>query len=196
MLTICSQQMRNASPRRSTQVLPTHRTPPSGETAETEVPVELFDAFVDRADHSMVVVTTATGSDLHGCLVGFHSQVSIEPRRYAVLLSNANDTYRAANASTQLAVNLLGVYDRPLASLFGERTSDGEVDKFDQCTWRRPGGGPPVIESAVAWFIGTIIDRVPMGDHTAFVLAPNNAGGDGSQQALRYRQVRNMDAGH
>ena len=56
----------------------------------------LFDEVVASANGAMVVVTAAVGEDRAGCLVGFHNQTSIEPRRYTVWLSKANHTYRVA----------------------------------------------------------------------------------------------------
>ena len=35
------------------------------------------------------------------------------------------------------------------------------VGKFDRCSWQREKGGPPILRPVLAWFVGTIIDRVP-----------------------------------
>ena len=43
--------------------------------------------IVAGLDAAMVVVTVAVGDERDGCLVGFHSQSSIDPRRYVVWLS-------------------------------------------------------------------------------------------------------------
>ena len=40
---------------------------------------EAFDDLIAAMDGAMVVVTTAAGDDVGGCLVGFHAQCSIEP---------------------------------------------------------------------------------------------------------------------
>ena len=56
------------------------------------------DAFMDRLNPEMCVVTAASGTERSGCLVGFSAQCSIEPARYAVWLSKANHTYGVARA--------------------------------------------------------------------------------------------------
>lgn len=158
--------------------------------------MEAFDELVARSDQSMIVVTAATGDRHHGCLVGFHSQVSIEPRRYLVALSHDNATFRAAEDASHLGVHLLGATDGDLASLFGSETADEGADKFTRCSWRQVDDGPPVLAGVAAWFIGTVVARHRLGDHTGFVLEPALAGVGSSALPLRYGQVRPLDAGH
>ncbi len=94
-------------------------------------------------DPPMVVVTTAVAGERAGCLVGFHSQSSIDPPRYDVWLSKANHTYRVALRSTHLAVHLLTADDLAVAEHFGTLTGD-EVDKFADVTLRgRPARRTP-----------------------------------------------------
>jgi flavin reductase (DIM6/NTAB) family NADH-FMN oxidoreductase RutF len=77
-----------------------------------------FDEFVSSLEHPMIVVTT-TSRDAHsGCLVGFHSQCSIEPPRYAVWLSKANRTFRIAAHADVFALHFLEESDRDLAVSF------------------------------------------------------------------------------
>jgi flavin reductase (DIM6/NTAB) family NADH-FMN oxidoreductase RutF len=159
---------------------------------------EGFDAFVGRADSAMVVVTvTAPDGARHGCLVGFHTQVSIESRRHLVLLSHANATYRAAVDADRLGVHLLGPDSHDLARLFGAETADDGVDKFATCAWSDPGdGGPPLLDDAVAWFVGRILEHRAVGDHSAFLLAPDAAGGTSVGPVLRLGDVDDLAAGH
>jgi hypothetical protein len=52
-----------------------------------------FGTIASSLDAALIVVTAAEGRQRAGCLVGFHSQSSIEPWRYCVWLSKANYTY-------------------------------------------------------------------------------------------------------
>ena len=63
--------------------------------------------FLDGVDYPMFVVTARRDGDHAGCLVGFATQVSIEPARFLVGLSVANHTYDVARDATTLAVHLL-----------------------------------------------------------------------------------------
>lgn len=95
---------------------------------------EPFDAAVGELDPPMIIVTTAAGDQRAGCLVGFHAQCSIEPRRYSVWLSKANHTLSVAFHAEHLAVHFLAQDDRDLAELFGTTTGD-DFDKFAHCDW-------------------------------------------------------------
>src|ERR1700760_1732449 len=90
---------------------------------------EAFSSIMESVDAPLVIVTTALGGERAGCLVGFHSQSSIDPARYCLWLSKANHTYRVALRSTYLAVHFLTSADLPLAEAFGTRTGD-DIDKF------------------------------------------------------------------
>ncbi|MFG3343587.1 flavin reductase family protein [Streptomyces sp. NPDC048018] len=130
-----------------------------------------LDPFTDVLDGPMYVVTTASGATRAGCLVGFVSQCSIDPPRFAVWLSIANHTYRVASEAEYLTVHLLHQGDRALAALFGEETGD-RVDKFARVAWRRGHGGSPVLQQLPVWFTGRIERRVEGGDHVCFLLEP------------------------
>ena len=80
-------------------------------------------------DTPMIVVTAAMDDERAGCLVGFHSQSSIEPERIAVWMSKANHTYRVMLRSEHFGVHYLTADDDDLAELFGTLTGD-EVDKL------------------------------------------------------------------
>ena len=76
-----------------------------------------FNALVADLDYPMVVVTTAAGSELAGCLVGFATQCSIDPPRFLVCISKQNRTYRVARGAELLAVHFLPADATDLAEL-------------------------------------------------------------------------------
>jgi flavin reductase (DIM6/NTAB) family NADH-FMN oxidoreductase RutF len=144
----------------------------------------------------MFVVTTKAGDELAGCLVGFATQVSIDPRRFLIGLSEANRTFRVAQHAQRLAVHVLDADDEALAGLFGGETGD-DVDKFARCRWRPGPDGVPLLDDAAAWFSGRILGRYPVGDHVGFLIEPDAA--DASEDEVRlltFAQVRHLDAGH
>ncbi|WCN04690.1 flavin reductase family protein [Streptomyces sp. M92] len=156
-----------------------------------------MDVFVDRLDPDMCVVTAAAGGERAGCLVGFSSQCSLDPVRYAVWLSEVNRTYRVARSADVLAVHLLARDQHETAELFGGRTGD-EVDKFQRARWRTGHGGALVLEDAEAWFVGRVVERVPGGDHVGFVLDPVEWGGRGKSGGplLRISDAADIAPGH
>jgi flavin reductase (DIM6/NTAB) family NADH-FMN oxidoreductase RutF len=160
-----------------------------------------FDALMRAFDTSLVVVTSSDGRERAGCLVGFHSQCSIDPVRYAVWLSKANHTYRVAMLAEHLCVHVLTEHDRALAELFGE-TSGDDVDKFERCNWTEGPYGLPVLDACDAWFIGHREALFDAGtDHVCFVLRPvdahNDVEGDGDGlRPLRLHAVADFTPGH
>ncbi|MBW3665379.1 MAG: flavin reductase family protein [Actinobacteria bacterium] len=142
----------------------------------------------------MVIVTTAADGERAGCLVGFHTQASIDPLRYLVLLSVANATYRVALQADHLAVHVLDERDRGLAELFGSETGD-DVDKFAQVPWTAGPGGVPLLEVANR-FVGRIVDRSDAGDHVVFLIEPVVAATSDSLTQLSALSMRDLEPGH
>lgn len=137
-------------------------------------PDDRFDAVAAALDSAVVVVTAAAAAgERAGCLVGFHSQCSIEPRRYAVWLSKINRTYRVALLADHVAVHPLGSGDRDLAELFGGRTGD-DIDKFARCDWEPGPGGVPLLAGRAGGRL--VLRRTALldvgGDHSCLVGEP------------------------
>ncbi|CAL9664880.1 FMN reductase (NADH) RutF [Streptomyces sp. enrichment culture] len=156
-----------------------------------------LDAFLDRLDPDMCVVTAVSGGERAGCLVGFHSQCSLNPVRYVVWLSDVNHTFRVARSAEVLAVHLLARERYGTAELFGGQTGD-ETDKFRRTGWREGYGGAAVLDDAEAWFVGRVVERVTGGDHLGHVLEPVEWGGrEGPGGALlRLADARTIRPGH
>ena len=157
---------------------------------------EGWQAVADLLDYPMFVVTTRAGDERAGCLVGFATQVSIDPARFLVGLSKNNRTYRIADNAERVVVHLLRNDQRDLAELFGGNTGD-EVDKFARCRWDDGPGGVPVLSDAAAWFSGPVIGRHPVGDHVGFLVEVDQA--HASEQAsslLTFKDVQHLDPGH
>jgi flavin reductase (DIM6/NTAB) family NADH-FMN oxidoreductase RutF len=163
--------------------------------------VDTYDEILDALEWPMVVVTASADDDGErgGCLVGFHTQCSIEPRRHLVMISVANHTATVVARATSLAVHLLRRDEPEIARVFGEQTADDPgVDKWEHVAVE-PGSGPPILAGAAAWFAGPIIGRFDAGDHTAVLIQPDRAERrselDESSQ-LGYQDAKGFDPGH
>jgi flavin reductase (DIM6/NTAB) family NADH-FMN oxidoreductase RutF len=155
-----------------------------------------FDAIVAGLEYPMIVVTVAAGSERAGCLVGFATQCSIDPARYAVFVSKRNRTAAVAEGARTMVVHFLRERDLALAHLFGEETGD-EIPKFDRCAWHPGPDDTPVLDGC-DWFSGTVLQRLDTGDHALYLL---DVTGDGeaasaSEQQLGFQAVRDFEAGH
>jgi flavin reductase (DIM6/NTAB) family NADH-FMN oxidoreductase RutF len=156
-----------------------------------------FERIAAAVDPPMVIVTARAGDEIDGCLVGFSTQCSIEPKRYLVCLSKANRTYDIASNASALVVHML--HDDPvgmwLARLFGE-VSAYETDKLGMCAWEEGLDGTPVI-AGCDWFGGRILERVDLGDHVGHILEVSDGKTSSSRESyLGYAAVRDLDAGN
>jgi flavin reductase (DIM6/NTAB) family NADH-FMN oxidoreductase RutF len=156
-----------------------------------------FDRLMGSLDAPMFVVTAAAAGEQAGCLLGFATQVSIDPSRALVCLSKANRTTRVAARATTLVVHVPRRGDDAIVRLFGEETGD-EVDKFAHCRWRPGPGDVPVLEG-LDWFAGAIADRIDLGDHIGVVLDVLPGAGDARRAdvpSYKLREARELDPGH
>jgi len=155
-----------------------------------------FEKIVAALDFPMIVATTAVGEERSGCLVGFSTQCSIDPDRYAVFVSKKNHTFGVAARAETMVVHILRPGDERLARIFGEETGDA-VSKFEQCSWRPGPGGAPVIDGC-DWFAGRIVERVDAGDHVLHLLDVADEGRATMTQKglLGFQDVRDLAAGH
>ncbi|MFD1214252.1 flavin reductase family protein [Arthrobacter sp. GCM10027362] len=159
----------------------------------------ILDRFVDGLDYPMFIVTAAGGAPggeaaRSGCLVGFATQCSIEPERLLVCISKKNHTHRLARTARALGVHVPDAGQRGLAELFGGSTGD-ELDKFARCRWRDGPAGVPILTDCPRWLVGEVLERIDLGDHTGFVLAPLEGASAGGT-ALSFSDVADLQAGH
>ena len=154
-----------------------------------------FERLVARLDPPMFVVTAAHDGRRAGCMVGFTTQASIDPPRMLVCLSVKNYTYRVAVGAELLAVHVLSSDEGPLARLFGGETGD-EVDKFGRVEWTPGPGGVPLLEECERRFVGKVLGRFELGDHTGFLLDPIQSKAEGVGPALGLQQVDDLEPGH
>jgi flavin reductase (DIM6/NTAB) family NADH-FMN oxidoreductase RutF len=154
-----------------------------------------FNTVMNGIDYPMFVVTTTDGERRAGCMVGFTTQTSVHPPRMLVCLSQKNHTHEVALRADLLGVHVLDPDDGPLAELFGGETGD-EVDKFARVAWTEGPGGVPLVDECPRRFVGRILARHDLGDHTGFLLDPLTAHGEDAEPALGFQQVKDIDAGH
>jgi flavin reductase (DIM6/NTAB) family NADH-FMN oxidoreductase RutF len=157
--------------------------------------VSAFHAVVGRLDYPMLIVTTAAGGERAGCLVGFATQCSIDPARFLACVSVTNRTHRVLMGASALAVHVAPEDAGDLVELFGGETGD-DADKFARCEWSDGPRGLPVLARCPSWFVGDVVERVPLGDHVGHVLEPvaGEAGGDG--RAFPFQRARRIEPGH
>jgi flavin reductase (DIM6/NTAB) family NADH-FMN oxidoreductase RutF len=154
-----------------------------------------FEELVGDIDYPMYVVTVAADGERSGCLIGFATQASIDPPRFLVCLSLANHTYRVAQGAAHLGVHLVPADRGDVAEVFGSETGD-EVDKFDRVEWHDGPEGVPLLDACPSWFVGRVRDRLPGGDHEAFLLDPVAGEHDPAGPPLTFQRAKDLEPGH
>jgi flavin reductase (DIM6/NTAB) family NADH-FMN oxidoreductase RutF len=156
-----------------------------------------FDRIVSNLDYPMFVISAAVGDDADACLVGFTSQCSIDPPRFAVFLSKANRTYELARQADVVVVHRLRADQHGIAERFGGTSEYDDPHKLSGCDWTPGPGGAPVIDGC-DWFAGRVLERIDAGDHVGHVLeafdgACSGSGQLGSQAAFDIEAGRPAD---
>ena len=153
-----------------------------------------FGAIVGNLEYPMFIVTARAGDERLGCLVGFATQTSIDPPRFAVGLSRVNHTYRHGRDADVLGVHCVPADAPELAELFGGETGD-EVDKFARCEWHDGPEGVPILDACVNWFVGRVLHRIAAGDHDLFLLEPVAASA-APQDDFTFHRAKRITPGH
>jgi len=157
--------------------------------------VDTFNELAGDLEYPMFIVTARAGDEPLGCLVGFATQTSIDPPRFAVCLSHANHTYRRGRDASVLGVHCVPADASELAELFGGETGD-EVDKFARCSWRAGPGGTPLLDACPNRFVGRVLERLDAGDHDAILLEPVLAEHGTAADEFTFHRAKRIEPGH
>ncbi len=153
---------------------------------------EAFDDLMAMLDGPVFVVTTQADGHPSGCLVGFATQTSVQPPSFMVGLPRSSGISDVASRSEHLAVHVLAQRQHVLAELFANQTDD-QIDQFVRCKWRAGPYGTPILDDAVAWFVGRIASRSEVGDYVAYLLEPVSVWAPESEEDLLYLSDLDFD---
>jgi flavin reductase (DIM6/NTAB) family NADH-FMN oxidoreductase RutF len=162
----------------------------------TEAAAKTFTSLMGELDYPMFIVTTVAGDgERSGCLIGFATQISIDPPRFLTGLSNKNRTYRVSRRAEYLGVHFVPADGKEIAELFGGETGD-EVDKFERCEWHEGPHGVPIVAGLPNWFVGRILDRIDAGDHDAIIVEPVDGERQAEEREFTFHRAKRIEPGH
>ncbi len=151
-----------------------------------------FDTIMAAMDPPLVIVTTAAGGQRGGCLVGFHTQSSIEPKRFCIWLSKANHTYRVAIRARHFAVHFLAAGDLDIAARFGTLTGD-RTDKFAGLSVTNGPDDVPILTGFPRYLVAERVALLDEGsDHVCISTTPLTT----QLSQTRFTPLRLSDAAH
>jgi flavin reductase (DIM6/NTAB) family NADH-FMN oxidoreductase RutF len=152
-----------------------------------------FDCIAEHLDYPLFVVGAAAAGDADACLIGFGTQCSISPVRFAAFLSKQNHTYELACRASVLVVHRLRADQHEVAEHFGGTSEKDDPSKLAEWAWRPGPEGAPIVDDC-DWFAGRVERTFDAGDHVAFVLSPFDGECDGASQ-LDFQAARDIEAG-
>ncbi|MGO9386374.1 MAG: flavin reductase family protein [Mycobacterium sp.] len=132
---------------------------------------ESFDDLMTMLDYPVFVVTTQVDGQPTGCLVSFATQTSVRPPSFLVSMPRSSHPFATGSQAEYLAVHVLAQRQHVLAELFSSQPGD-QINRFDRCSWRAGPAGMPILDDALAWFIGRTVSRSDVGDHVVYLLEP------------------------
>jgi flavin reductase (DIM6/NTAB) family NADH-FMN oxidoreductase RutF len=154
-----------------------------------------FSWFGHKLDYPMFIVTAVAEGENSGCLVGFATQCSVHPIRFAVFVSKKNHTQGVAVRAAAMAIHVVPPDAMDLAELFGGRSGD-EIDKFERCEWKSGALGSPILARCPHWCEGPVIASLDAGDHRCFIIEPQHGESHGEVGFLSFSQASSIEPGH
>jgi flavin reductase (DIM6/NTAB) family NADH-FMN oxidoreductase RutF len=155
-----------------------------------------FGTLMASVDPPLIVLTTVAEGERAGCLVGFHSQSSIDPQHYCVWLSKANHTYRVGLRATHFAVHFLTTGDLDLAERFGT-VSGEDTDKFAGLELEPDEHDVPLLMASPHRLA---LERLALlddgSDHVCLTTRVTSAATRGTFVPLRVSGASHLDPGH
>lgn len=113
-----------------------------------------------------VAIVTTRGPA--GLTTNAFCSLSLDPMLVLVCLDVESRTLAAVRAERRLAVNVLAAEQHDVAVRFAGKAAHAE--KFREVEWREEAG-VPVLEGAVAWVAGRVLELIPGGDHVIAITA-------------------------
>lgn len=130
------------------------------------------------------VVTAFSENGPTGMTANAITSLSLDPVLMIVCFDRTARTRGAAQASGRVAINVLGVGQENLSKVFASKAS--ETEKFAGVSWSERAS-VPVLDGAVAWFAGELVDLRPGGDHDIGIVAVEEFDAPGGEPLLYHR---------
>jgi flavin reductase (DIM6/NTAB) family NADH-FMN oxidoreductase RutF len=128
----------------------------------------LFRALL-RRHAAGVVVVTAPGEPPAGFTATSFTSVSLDPPLLSFCLARAASAWPAVSAADTVAVHVLSREQEHVARTF----ATSGIDRFAaHGAWRAGAGGVPLLDGVLARLVCRVTQRVPAGDHTIVLAAP------------------------
>lgn len=132
------------------------------------MPLDDLPALLDRLDSTGCIYTSIHDGRMDAAFATYVLGSSIEtpPRRFVIMTSHENLTHELVEASGLIAVHPVALGQEQWVERFG-LVSGRDVDKLAGVRWRPGLTGVPILEDALGYVEGRVLDSMDRGDHSA-----------------------------
>ena len=109
--------------------------------------------------------------------------VSAAPPLLAFSLASTSSSWPALSRARTLTVSFLSAAQDDVSARF----ATSGIDRFAAGGWHDLGSGEPVVDGAVSWVRGRIVQRTPVGDSYLVSVRALEHGGSGDEAPLVYQ---------
>jgi len=127
----------------------------------------ISDALKSQVYGLFVVGSKSADDEPNGMTANWASQVSFDPRIFAVAVQAGAQTRENIDATGVFSISVLGEGTKDLSLKFTKKSSSGDGRLEDEPVSYHETG-TPVLDAAVAWFECRVIDKAEPGDHVVF----------------------------
>lgn len=122
-----------------------------------------------RRQAATVTVVTAPGSPPVGFTATSFTSVSLRPPLVSFCVDRGSSSWPTLERAGHVGVHLLGEDQHEVARTF----ATSGIDRFAAHTgWRNGPDGVPLLDSAAAWLLCRVTERVTAGDHVIVLAEP------------------------
>ena len=114
-----------------------------------------------------VVGSRSADGEPNGMTANWASQVSFDPRVFAVAVQSGAQTRANIDATDVFSISILGEGTKDLSLKFTKKSSSGDGRLEDEPVSYHETG-TPVLDAAVAWFECRLIEKTEPGDHVVY----------------------------
>lgn len=128
-----------------------------------------FAAALGRIPSGLFILTVSNGGKETGFLASWIQQCSFRPPRVTVAVQPERPVVAFLGAGAAATINILESSQTDMIAHFGKGFAP-DADAFAGLEVEREAGKPPVLREALAVLEGTVVSRVPTGDHDLFIV--------------------------
>lgn len=142
-----------------------------------------------KISYGLYIVTSLEGQKINGQCANSVFQVTSEPAKVAIGINKQNYTHQFIEASGLVGISILGKQGHDLVRKFGYQ-SGRNANKFADVGYRSGSSGVPILDKAIAFLEGKVINKMDCGTHTLFLLDITNGGLTEDAEPMTYAYFR------